>query len=92
MFDAGHSDSADPETYAAAMLGVPEEGDKKDESSEFKAEDVKKWDYIRCPCLGWVPGFCCPHHDVVQSNGILRATDFDKMLLRHPGINLNPKP
>jgi hypothetical protein len=27
---------------------------------------------------------CCPHHDRVQSNGILRATDFDDMMLRHP--------
>ena len=29
-------------------------------------------------------GLCCPHHDRVQSNGALRATDFDAMLLRHP--------
>ena len=31
-----------------------------------------------------MPGLCCPHHDRVQSNGILRATDFDAMLHRHP--------
>ena len=24
---------------------------------------------------------CCPHHDKVQSNGILRSTDFDTMLI-----------
>lgn len=34
--------------------------------------------------LGFIPGLCCPHHDRIQSNGILRATDFDTMLLRHP--------
>jgi len=34
--------------------------------------------------LGFVPGLCCPHHDHVQSNGILRANDFDTMMLRHP--------
>ena len=27
----------------------------------------------------------CPHHDRVQSNGVLRQTDFDGMLERHPG-------
>jgi hypothetical protein len=27
----------------------------------------------------------CPHHDKVQSNGVLRAIDFDAMLLRHEG-------
>jgi len=25
---------------------------------------------------------CCPHHDKTQSNGLLRAHDFDKMLLQ----------
>jgi dipeptidase E len=27
----------------------------------------------------------CPHHDLVQSNIALRATDFDQILLRFPG-------
>jgi len=35
------------------------------------------------PGLGFLPGLVCPHHDKVQSNGVLRATDFDVMLLRH---------
>eukprot|EP01126_Amoeba_proteus_P047169 TRINITY_DN5372_c0_g1_i1.p1 TRINITY_DN5372_c0_g1~~TRINITY_DN5372_c0_g1_i1.p1 ORF type:complete len:200 (-),score=36.83 TRINITY_DN5372_c0_g1_i1:63-662(-) len=30
-------------------------------------------------------GLVCPHHDQVQSNGILRSEDFDKMLVRHSG-------
>jgi hypothetical protein len=29
-------------------------------------------------------GLVCPHFDQIQSNGILRATDFDEMVLRHP--------
>ena len=43
----------------------------------------KDWKYIRVPCLGFIPGLCCPHHDRVQSNGVLRADDFDEMLLRN---------
>lgn len=38
-----------------------------------------------CAFAGILPGLVCPHHDRTQSNGTLRATDFDKMLLRHPG-------
>ena len=34
--------------------------------------------------LGFLPGLCCPHHDRVQSNGVLRAEDFEKLLRRHP--------
>ena len=40
-------------------------------------EGGDSWEYIRCPCLGLLPGLICPHHDRVQSNGVLRATDFD---------------
>jgi dipeptidase E len=81
-FDAGHSDSADPETYLLAMTG-----ENKDEASlaPKEGETAKGWKYIRAPCLGLLPGFVCPHHDKVQSNGILRATDFDQMLLRNSG-------
>ena len=35
--------------------------------------------------FGFFPGLLVPHQDKVQSNGVLRAKDFDKMLLRHPG-------
>ena len=81
-FDAGHSDSADPDTFLLAMTG---EG--QDEASEApqEGESVKEWKYIRVPMLGLLPGLVCPHHDRVQSNGILRATDFDEMLKRHSG-------
>ena len=43
------------------------------------------WAYVRCPCVGWLPGLACPHHDRTQSNGVLRATDFEQMLRRSPG-------
>jgi len=88
-FDAGHSDSADPETYGAPMLEQYGRDDKDtkhntdDESSEYDAANKKEWQYLRVPGLGFFPGpvVCCPHHDRVQSNGLLRATDFDAMLL-----------
>ena len=74
-FDAGHSDSADPASYKNAMLG----GGAK------AVEGADTWEYVRVPCLGLLPGLICPHHDRVQSNGVLRATDFDAMMIRHPG-------
>eukprot|EP01052_Picozoa_sp_SAG31_P018987 SAG31_NODE_1367_length_8615_cov_12.875763_4_plen_73_part_00 len=55
----------DPASYATAKLGLRE-----------PAGDVAGWEYIRIPCLGLLPGLCCPHHDRVQSNGVLRADDF----------------
>jgi dipeptidase E len=84
-FTAGHSDSADPETYKAAMLGAASEDKAKDEASEAPAEneEAKTWKYIRVPCLSFFPGLVCPHADSTQSNGVLRMTDFDEMMLRH---------
>lgn len=85
-FDSGHSDSADPETYRAPMLatyGGNSAAVAKDESSDYDRANKKEWQYLRCPGLGFVPGpvVCCPHHDKIQSNGVLRAHDFDRMLL-----------
>ncbi len=131
-FDAGHSDSADPDSYlselcpgdnrtkyerffskqhgygrgvfrgeqyrkyvedeaaqtdadaagatAAQAQAVAEE--QKDESSGAPkaGEEAKAWQYIRVEGLGLFPGLVCPHHDKVQSNGVLRAVDFDRML------------
>lgn len=83
-FDGGHSDSMDAATFKGAMVVAAPE---KDESSSAPttAENCKKWDYIRCPCLGFLPGLVCPHADRVQSNGILRNDDFEDMLRRHSG-------
>lgn len=85
-FDAGHSDSADPASYKDAMLGgaiTQESGAATPAVQAIAGGD--SWEYIRCPCLGLLPGLVCPHHDRVQSNGVPRAEDFDKMMLRHPG-------
>ena len=83
-FDGGHSDSMDPDSYRAAMqAAVDDGGDESSAAAEGAA--AKPWQYIRVPCLGFLPGLVCPHHDKVQSNGILRAIDFDEMLKRHAG-------
>jgi len=83
-FDGGHSDSMDPDTWRGAMLTAPvQEGDESTDAPEC-AQDAKAWEYIRIQGLGFIPGLVCPHHDKVQSNGALRATDFDRMMLRHP--------
>ena len=83
-FDAGHSDSMDPDSYRAAMLGAEDTG--ADESGgAFAGEAAKPWEYARVACLGFLPGLVCPHYDKVQSNGVLRATDFDGMMRRHAG-------
>ncbi|CAK9026789.1 unnamed protein product [Durusdinium trenchii] len=76
-FDGGHSDSMDPMTFRKSM--APSSG----ELSEFDGPS-KSWEYIRIEGLGFLPGLCCPHHDRVQSNGVLRAEDFEKLLRRHP--------
>ena len=81
-FDAGHSDSADPESYANAMLAG---GSAEASTQGASGSDAKPWEYIRCGGLGVLPGLCCPHHDRTQSNGVLRAVDFDGMLRRHNG-------
>ena len=91
-FESGHSDSADPDSYRVPMLakfGGESAAAAKDERSEYDQADKKEWKYLRCPGLGFVPGplVCCPHHDKIQSNGVLRAHDFDGMLLARARAN-----
>lgn len=81
-FDGGHSDSMDPETYKAAMLGLPPV--TSDEASTATT-DVKPWKYIRVGGTGFLPGLLCPHHDRTQSNGVPRYVDYNEMLQRHSG-------
>ena len=58
----------------------------KDESTSLQdGHEAKNWEYLRVQCLGILPGLVCPHADKVQSNGVLRVTDFNSMLLRHSG-------
>lgn len=90
-FDGAHSDSADPDTYKVKMLrdavaAAGDSDDSKDEASSMTTgEAAKEWQYIRAPCLGFLPGLVCPHSDKIQSNNVLRSRDFDNMLLAHPG-------
>ena len=70
-FDGGHSDSMDPTSYLAPL-----------------ADDDQRagsWRYIRVDGLGLLPGLLCPHYEVTQSNGVLRADAFAAMMARHPG-------
>lgn len=87
-FDGGHSDSMDPDTYREAMLKrfCGTDSISVTDEADTASSDVKKeWNYIRIPALGFVPGLVCPHHDRTQSNGLLRAIDFDRLLLQSPG-------
>jgi hypothetical protein len=45
-------------------------------------EGLTSWEYVRVEALAVLPGLLCPHFDKTQSNGVLRATDFDAMLKR----------
>jgi dipeptidase E len=70
-FDGGHSDSMDPDSYQPKYR-------------EEHLTQESSWEYVRVGCLGFLPGLACPHYDKVQSNGVLRATDFQEMVSRHP--------
>ena len=84
-FDGGHSDSMDGETFKEVMLTQAHEVVDESSAAPTSSCQVKSWEYVRCPSLGIFPGLVCPHADKVQSNGILRAIDFDNMMLRHHG-------
>ena len=57
------------------------ESDKEMDEGGSSAND---WEYIRVEGLGIFPGIICPHHDCIQSNGVLRSKDFKSMMKRHP--------
>jgi len=85
-FDGGHSDSMDPDSFRATNLaGGREEGKDEASAAPQTPDDAAGWEYIRVNGLGVLPGLVCPHYDRVQSNGVLRAADFDGMMRRHPG-------
>jgi dipeptidase E len=67
------------------MLAQAEESADASRTPTLSDAERTEWDYIRVPGLGFLPGLCCPHHDRTQNNGVLRAADFDRMLLRHAG-------
>ena len=88
-FDSIHSDSMDPDWYRDIMLAGGGAAAEKDpaaaEAAAAGPEASRKWEYIRVPALGFLPGLLCPHHDRTQSNGVLRSRDFAAMLGRHSG-------
>lgn len=59
----------------------PETDTDSDEDS--KDSNTSDWEYIKVSGLGILPGLICPHYDRVQSNGVLRSTDFRSMMRRH---------
>lgn len=77
-FDGGHSDSMDATTYKnpPGPLYAPNLSSEVLEAA---------WAYVRVPGLGVLPGLFCPHYDVVEGNGVLRATSFTNTLQRHSG-------
>ena len=82
----GNTHDADGDNGGGGGGGRKDDLPPPDESAIADDDDDaanKDWKYIRVPCLGFIPGLCCPHHDRVQSNGVLRADDFDEMLLRN---------
>ena len=68
-FQEGHSQSMNP---AMALHVDPNLTD----------EQRRSWEYIRVDGLGILPGFCVPHHDVEQSNGVPRELDSSKMMMK----------
>jgi dipeptidase E len=76
LFDEGarSDEETEPET------DTDSDEDSKDSDSDSSTSD---WEYIRVSGLGILPGLICPHHDRVQSNGVLRSTDFRSMMKRH---------
>ena len=80
-----NQDSMDPETYKKNTLAKFSDSlvTAQDETTaSSSSEELKEWEYIRVDALGFLPGLVCPHHDRVQSNGVLRAHDFDRLLLQ----------
>ena len=78
-FDGGHSDSMDPTSYRAATLASVLVESPSAALASATTNTAASWKYIRVSGLGFLPGFMCPHYDKTQSNGILRAVDFETM-------------
>jgi dipeptidase E len=76
-FDGGHSDSMDPSSYKNPPGPFL--------SPNMTAAEMMNWAYIRVPGLSVLPGLFCPHYDVTESNGVLRADDFTVLLQQHVG-------
>lgn len=76
-FDGGHSDSMEAESYKNPPGPLL--------NPNMTPKEMATWAYIRVPGLSTVPGLFCPHYDITEGNGVLRASDFTGMLQRHTG-------
>jgi dipeptidase E len=79
-FDGGHSDSMDATTYKnppGPLLS----------KTLTKRQLEQSWAYIRVPGLGMLPGLFCPHYDVTEGNGVLRADSFLATMRHNAGEN-----
>jgi len=76
-FDGGHSDSMEPQSYKNPPGPLL--------NPNMSAAELSSWAYIRVPGLGAVPGLFCPHYDITEGNGVIRANDFTTMMQRHSG-------
>jgi len=70
-FDVSQADSADPVTFKDVCL----------RRGFHNGESEEPWEYIALECMGILPGFCVPHFDKIQSNGVLRAYNAADMIL-----------
>ena len=69
-FDGGHSDSADPASFKAAMLGGAATAESE-VNADVVVEGGSEWPYVRVPCLGFLPGLVCPHFNQVPQPSIM---------------------
>lgn len=80
-FDGGHSDSMEAHSYKNPP------GPLLNPNLNLNQTDAgwDAWAYIRVPGMSMIPGYFCPHYDVTEGNGALRATDFTAQLQQHSG-------
>lgn len=80
-FDGGHSDSMEAHSYKNPP------GPLLNPNLNLNQTDAgwDAWAYIRVPGMSLIPGYFCPHYDVTEGNGALRATDFTAQLQQHSG-------
>ena len=77
-------DSKKRQLTRKVSLDTDMESDAESDKEMDEGSNANDWEYIRVEGLGIFPGIICPHHDCIQSNGVLRSEDFKSMMKRHP--------
>ncbi|KAL3788610.1 hypothetical protein HJC23_005269 [Cyclotella cryptica] len=80
-FDGGHSDSMDPDTYRVPMLSEVQQ--ENPNAGASNARTSAHFNEGASAIGNWQEGLGLPHYDRIQSNGVPRMFDFDKMMSRH---------